>query len=62
MLGVHRDTNIARGVKDWLSQGNTNHDPYNAMFWIILAMGDQLCPDDKDERWPKPTFDAITAS
>lgn len=49
MLGVHRDTNIAQEGKDWLSRGKTDHDPYSAMFWIVIAVGAQSCPDDKDE-------------
>lgn len=49
MLGVHRDTDIAREVLAWLSQEDSDEDLYNAMFWIMLAVGAQSCPEDKDE-------------
>jgi hypothetical protein len=48
LLGVHRDINITQEVQDWLSQEDADSDPYNAMFWIISAVGAQSCPEDKD--------------
>lgn len=49
MLGVHRDTNIAQEVQDWLLTEDIDDDPYNATFWIILAVGAQSSPEDKDK-------------
>ncbi|KAF2632319.1 hypothetical protein BU25DRAFT_418029 [Macroventuria anomochaeta] len=49
ILGVHCDTNIAQEVRDWPSQEDVDDDPYNAMFWIILAVGAQSSPNDRDK-------------
>lgn len=49
ILGVDRVTYIAQEVQDWLSQADTDDDPYNAIFWTILAVGAQSFPEDKDE-------------
>ncbi|KAJ4347617.1 hypothetical protein N0V95_005264 [Ascochyta clinopodiicola] len=49
LLGVYRDTSIARELQDWLYRDDVDGDTYNAMYWIVLAVGAQSCPEEKDE-------------
>ncbi|XPS74776.1 hypothetical protein M3J09_006890 [Ascochyta lentis] len=49
LLGVHRDTNIAQEVRGWLSKDNIDREPFDGMLWIILAVGAQSCPEDRDK-------------
>lgn len=48
MLGVHRDTDIVQELQAWLLVEDVDGNPSDAMFWVILAVGAQSGPGNKD--------------